>query len=197
MIHRLSLEIADYLFYRKIISIDKYDIYSYGLEMIVSSILGVILVALCGILTDSLIHAIVFYILFIALRMYTGGYHADTHLACKLTLCGSFLITNITFITLLPFYNVSIHIFLSLFNLIAVVVLSPIESSRKQLSTSIKNKNKAISICAYIVLIILTLCFYLMSYREWALFPILVATNVSLLMYIGYIKERRIKDEVR
>lgn len=34
MIRRLSLEIADYLFYRKIISIDKYDVYSYGLEMI-------------------------------------------------------------------------------------------------------------------------------------------------------------------
>lgn len=195
MIHRLSLEIADYLFYRKIITIDKYDIYSYGLEMIMSSVLGVILVALCGILIGSLIHAVVFYVLFIVLRMYTGGYHADTHLACKLTLCSSFLITNLAFNDVFPFYNVYVHIFLSLVNLIAVVVLSPIESSGKPLSNSIKNKNRIISICAYIIIIMITLCIYLISYREWALFPILVMTNVSMLMYIGYIKERRRKNE--
>ena len=43
MIHRLSLEIADYLFYREVIDINKYDIYRYGFEMIISTIIGVIL----------------------------------------------------------------------------------------------------------------------------------------------------------
>ena len=44
MIHLLSMSIADYLFHRKIITIDKYPVYQYGLEMIISTILGVVLV---------------------------------------------------------------------------------------------------------------------------------------------------------
>lgn len=79
MIHRLSLEIADYLFYREVIDINKYDIYRYGFEMIISTIIGVILILMCGILTNSLCHAIVFYGLFVIIRMNTGGYHANSH----------------------------------------------------------------------------------------------------------------------
>ena len=94
MIHLLSMSIADYLFHRKIITIDKYPVYQYGLEMIISTILGVVLVLLCGVLTGSILHAIIFYLLFVTLRMFTGGYHADTHFMCKLVLCGSFLTTN-------------------------------------------------------------------------------------------------------
>lgn len=197
MIHRLSLEIADYLFYRKIISFDKYEIYRYGLEMIVSTIIGIILVISCGILTNSFIHAIIFYILFVTLRMYTGGYHADSHLACKLVLCSSFLITYYIFKVILSFFNLNVYFLLSLFNLITVTFLSPIECEKKPLSESTKNKNRIISISLYLTIIFVLLVLYLMSYREWTLFSILVATNVSMLMYIGYIKERRSKDEVR
>ena len=94
MIHLLSMSIADYLFHRKIITIDKYPVYQYGLEMIISTILGVVLILLCGVLTGSFLHSIIFYLLFVTLRMFTGGYHADTHFMCKLVLCGSFLTTN-------------------------------------------------------------------------------------------------------
>lgn len=197
MIHRLSLEIADYLFYRKIITIDKYDVYRYGLEMIISTVLGVILVLLCGILTDSFIHAILFYGLFVILRMYTGGYHADSHIACKMTLCGSFLITYFTLKMLLVKFNIKILLIFVLFNLASAVSIAPVECVKKPISKHIKCKNKFVSIILYFVLAILSICLYIMSYHEWSLFLILVISDVTLLMYIGNIKERRRGYEIR
>lgn len=197
MIHRLSLEIADYLFYRKIISIDKYDVYSYGLEMIISTVIGVILILICGILTNSFFYAIVFYGLFVILRMYTGGYHANSHITCKLTLCCSFLITNYTYYVFRDKLNIIIYAFISLFNLLTVIFFSPVQCSKKPLSDITKKRNKIISISLYIFLILGSLCLYYMSYNELALFSILVVSNVSVLMYIGIIKERSNKHEVR
>ena len=195
MIHRLSLEIADYLFYREIITIDKYDVYRYGLEMIISTLAGIVLILLCGLLTNSFIHAIIFYGLFVILRMFTGGYHADLHIACKLTLCISFLATNCTYYILVDKLNIIMYIFISLFNFVTVILFSPVKCSKKPISNTIEKKNKFISIILYIILMLVSVCLYYMAYNEWALFSVLVTSNVSILMYIGIIKERRNRHE--
>ncbi len=195
MIHRLSLEIADYLFYRKIISIDKYDIYRYGLEMIVSTLAGVILILLCGLLTNSFVHAVIFYGLFVILRMFTGGYHADSHMVCKLTLCFSFLATNCTYYILADKFNIIMYALISFFNLVTVIFFSPVECSKKLLSNATKKRNKLISIILYMSLTLVSLFLYYIAYNEMALFSILVTSNVSILMYIGIIKERRNRHE--
>lgn len=195
MIHRLSLEIADYLFYRKIISIDKYDVYRYGLEMIISTLAGIVLILICGLLTNSFIHAVIFYGLFVILRMFTGGYHANSHIACKLTLCLSFLVTNCTYFILSDKFNIIMHMLILLFNLVTVIFFSPVECSKKTLSNTTKKRNKLISIILYIILMLVSICSYYMAYNEWALFSILVISNVSILMYIGIIKERRNRHE--
>lgn len=197
MIHRLSLEIADYLFYRRIISIDKYDVYSYGLEMIISTLAGIMLILLCGLLTNSFIHAVIFYGLFVILRMFTGGYHADSHIACKLTLCLSFLVTNCTYYILADKFNIIMHVLISLFNLVTVIFFSPVECSKKILSSATKKRNKLISIILHMSFTLVSLCLYYIAYNEMALFSILVTSNVSVLMYIGIIKERRQKHEIR
>ncbi len=197
MIHRLSLEIADYLFYRKVISIDKYDVYRYGLEMIISTIIGIILILLCGILTDSFVHAIVFYGLFVIIRMFTGGYHADSHIVCKMILCSSFLVTDYIFKVLLGNFDFKMLLIFVLFNLASVAFIAPVECIKKPISKHIKCKNKIVSIILYFVLSILSICLYITSYREWALFLILVISDVILLMYIGAIKERRRKHEIQ
>lgn len=196
MIHLLSMSIADYLFHRKIITIDKYPVYQYGLEMIISTILGVVLVLLCGVLTGSFLHSIIFYVLFVTLRMFTGGYHADTHLMCKLVLCGSFLTTNYVCYLFSDEDTWGIFVSLALLNLVTVIFFSPVECSKKPLTDTVKKKNKKISILLYIILLIALFGLFYTPYNELALFSILVVSNVSLLMYIGIAKERGKNDEI-
>lgn len=166
MIHRLSLEIADYLFYREVIDINKYDIYRYGFEMIISTIIGVILILMCGILTNSLCHAIVFYGLFVIIRMNTGGYHANSHVVCKMTLCGSFLITDYISKLMFSIFDLKILLIFVLLNFISVVVIAPVECIKKPISKYIRYKNKIVSIILYLFLTMLSICLYITSYHE-------------------------------
>lgn len=195
MIHRLSLELADYLFYKKIITMEKYEVYSYGLEMLISAVMGAVLILVCGILTNSFVRSIIFYVLFIVIRMFTGGYHADTHLACKITLLCSFILTNIAYLMLRDSCKMIFLITISILNLVLVFLLSPVECVKKPLSDYVRKRNKAISVCLYLLVFMLSFILFYMSYNEAALFPTLVVSNISLLMYIGNIKERRRSHE--
>lgn len=45
---------------------------------------------------NAVTHAFFFYLVFIGVRLFTGGYHADTHFKCKLTLviCSLFVLLS-------------------------------------------------------------------------------------------------------
>ena len=65
---------------------------AYGIEGIISSTIGYSLVLLMGAVFGCFSEAVVFVLVFSALRKYVGGYHAKTFLACKCTVCVTFLV---------------------------------------------------------------------------------------------------------
>lgn len=66
---------------------DVQDFYRYGIEISISSLLNIVLVVIAGILIHHIIESIVFLSLFILIRSFTGGYHADTYFRCNLLMC--------------------------------------------------------------------------------------------------------------
>ena len=83
MIARISKMIANYLFKSEIISEHESEIYIYGFETILSGIIDLFITLFLGLLSKSLINSIVFFLMFVSMRIYTGGYHANTYLKCK------------------------------------------------------------------------------------------------------------------
>lgn len=69
------------------------DFYRYGIEISISSLLNIILVLLVGLLIGHLLESVVYLILFILIRSFTGGYHADTYFRCNLLMCTTFVLT--------------------------------------------------------------------------------------------------------
>lgn len=80
MIDLLSSKISSKFVEHKIITEDMVDIYKYGVEITISSIIGFILILIIGLIFKSLMQALIFYIIFIILRSFTGGYHASSYL---------------------------------------------------------------------------------------------------------------------
>ena len=72
---------------------DVQDFYRYGIEISISSLLNIVLVVIAGILIHHIIESIVFLSLFILIRSFTGGYHADTYFRCNLLMCTTFILT--------------------------------------------------------------------------------------------------------
>lgn len=87
MINHISKIITNFFLQQKSISEDEKEIYQYGVEITISSILNILLILLLSILVRSVLSGIVFLVCFIYVRRYTGGYHAETYFRCNSALC--------------------------------------------------------------------------------------------------------------
>lgn len=58
------------------------EIVQYGIEQGFCSLLGIMITAAAGLLLDVPVQSLLFLAAFIPLRMYTGGFHADTRRSC-------------------------------------------------------------------------------------------------------------------
>lgn len=145
MITALAQYIAGCLLRNDIIDGEKLDIYIYGFEVMISSISGFAIALILGLAFSQILECIVFLLIFVSMRSYCGGYHADTYLKCN-----SIFAATITVVMLLvklePQYPVYVHFLVGVFSLVTVILLVPVESKFKPLDGAAKKKCKLISV---------------------------------------------------
>lgn len=86
MISNLAKSIAHFFVVQKIVEEPREVIYAYGLELLISDVLNTLIVLLIAVFTHTLPAVLVFVAVFVGLRQFVGGYHANSHLSCMLTL---------------------------------------------------------------------------------------------------------------
>lgn len=128
------------------------DVYIYGLELVLSFIFSIIVILLAGILLNALDIALIFLTVFIALRRFTGGYHAPTYLKCKLTTIGIYITVTI----LCTYLDTPLlaYIPLLVLGLYTILRFGPIESAYKPLTPDVKKRNKCIAAIIFLLLLI-------------------------------------------
>ncbi|MGB7603953.1 MAG: accessory gene regulator B family protein [Lutisporaceae bacterium] len=133
MIDRLSRKITQSLIDKEIISFDDWEVYMYGLQMMISGIVKLIGFMIIAWVLGWIVEAIVFITTFSLLRVNAGGYHADTYLKC-------FLVTSIaTFLSIgiVKYYFVSGSIiYIAIISLLAgalVLFYAPVDTPNKRM----------------------------------------------------------------
>ena len=84
MVNKLSKNVAVFFMENDLIQKDEIDIYIYGLQLIISSIIGISIILVAGIIFERFKDSLIFLFIFIIMRQYSGGYHADSYLKCNL-----------------------------------------------------------------------------------------------------------------
>lgn len=79
---------------KKVIAEQEVEVYQYGFEILISTTLGLLITMAIGIVLNMFFVSILYYVIFVMVRQWTGGYHADSYLKCNITFAG------ITFFTL-------------------------------------------------------------------------------------------------
>ena len=170
---------------------DVQDFYRYGIEISISSLLNIVLVVIAGILIHHIIESIVFLSLFILIRSFTGGYHADTYFRCNLLMCTTFILTALANSIFSNKFSLLIIIVLICVTELIVSVLGPIENKNKPIDDSKKIKLKitgtamtSIINCAGLIL------------RESYLGTMIIFTTflIVLLMIAAKVKESKIQE---
>lgn len=79
---RLVSIILNFMIKNNVISKDTEEIefYRYGIEITLSSLINITLISIIGIVTDYTFESMMFLVVFIIMRSFTGGYHANTYI---------------------------------------------------------------------------------------------------------------------
>lgn len=166
---------------------DVQDFYRYGIEISISSLLNIFLVLIIGVLIHHIVESIVFLSLFILIRSFTGGYHADTYFRCNLLMCTTFMLTvlaNYMFYGKLP---LPITIVIICITELVVSVLGPIENKNKPIDDSKRTRLKIIGI---IITLIINCVGLFLSRSYLGTMIILTTLLIAMLMVAAKIKEK-------
>lgn len=188
LIEKTATKIAKSWIQNSIIESSMMDVYRYGIEISLSSALGMCLVILTGLVFFNFRDAILFLLTFIPIRMYCGGYHADSYLMCNISMLCTFSITALC----AQHIEVSIDIFIiiSLVGIIIITACCPVENKYKPLDDKQKKKCKIVSLA--LLGIAITICLALYCFKI-DLYRIILFTigAVLCLIPIGMIKNKR------
>ncbi len=193
MIAKLSRIIADFFIRQKVVPEEQREVYEYGFELSISSVIGILIVLAIGLFSGRFWESVVFYIVFCFTRLFTGGYHAPNHLLCKITFAGA-LLAVLAVDWLLKEIESYYWFILHFYSLIVVCWLAPVENSNKELTERQKVKCKVISIVAMAVWLAVMLLFRVLD-SELDHIVALTLFCVANLMLLGNYYERRNKNE--
>lgn len=172
------------------------DVYRYGIEITLSSILNIGLVMGVSFILGNPLSGLCFLTCFIFLRSFCGGYHADSYFKCNTLmvilyiisyLCGRMLIyfeitdfrlmSIILMLTFLPFY-----------------AFAPVKNKHKSLSEHKAKKCKIFTIVFYVFLSLLGLL--MISFNSlYGSIIIISLIEISVLILIEILMQRRHNDE--
>jgi accessory gene regulator B len=173
---------------------DKVEIVRYGLELAILKAVFLIASLLISLILRELVSYIIFILFFMPLRSLAGGYHAKTRLICFIE--SMTLVIAVCVLSKLYSYG---FIFIPLIFLtlvvpaaIVILVLSPVESDNKTLSSEQKSSFR-IRIRIYIFISVFIIALLLVLGKTSYALPVALAVNSSaILVIIGYTQNKRL-----
>ncbi len=131
LLAKLSQRIGDDLVRSSVIEAEDAEIYIYGINQILVSVLNVSSALIIGLIFGTLLEIAVFLTAYIPLRSFAGGYHARTPLRCYIYSLIMLIIVSIG----LKYLHIEMwgYYAVLLAAVLIVLVLSPVEDNNKPL----------------------------------------------------------------
>lgn len=134
MINNLSTRLTDKLLSKGSITEDERELYIYGLFMLISQLMYLVLACIFGLLFECFFESIIFYVAFQFIRRYAGGYHATTETRCEILSTLS-IVASIGIIKLSKIYDFkTILLFITVASMVLIFYFCPLDTPEKPLS---------------------------------------------------------------
>jgi accessory gene regulator B len=193
MIKKLSQRLLQYLLDSGVIedTNDEKEYYQYGIEITISSVLNIILILGIGLLTWNILESVIFLLLFIPIRQFTGDFHASTYFKCNLSFC-------IVFSLILVLYhfagviNTYLSILITFICVLLIIAKCPIENKNKPIPEERKKVHKIMAALLGTIYGITGIVFTAISNKYGALILYTLAA-VAVLIIAAMLQDRRCK----
>lgn len=150
------------------------EFYTYGLELLAAELIFYAVVLLFSLLTGTLAVSVLFVVLYMFLRQYSGGYHSKTAEMC-------FIISVMIYLIMILLVQIDIagirHVLMasSAVSFVVITLLSPVENANKPLTQEEKKTYRFIAILAAALFTALCAVSFVFGWKElfyslsWAL----------------------------
>lgn len=160
---------------------DEFEVYRYGIEVIVSNSLGILGVMFIATISNLVIEGITFIIVFAKIRSYIGGYHCNTYLACNLMYISCFIV----FVLFNSYFSNQWCITLTAISFMIIALFGPVDHYNKRLDDDEKAKYKKLGILYFLLFVICSFIF--IQYLKVIQYALITSV---LLMILGREKNR-------
>lgn len=144
MTKRLSDAIATNMISMGVLPSEKQAILSYGMEALISTAIGVLLISVVSAISGEHLAWLFFLLGFAPIRRTAGGYHADTHAGCYFVITAVFIMC--TAIEMSAVLSEMAYVIIDVVSALTVLWLSPCIPPNKPLKNEQKHKNRSSSI---------------------------------------------------
>jgi len=198
MIAKVSKKMAAYFADKQIFKYEDIPTYSYGFELLFSTIINGVCLLILAFLMNIVIETALFVLAFIPLRVTAGGYHAKHHWSCCLAINVIFLF----FALLIRYIDDSLllpYIFISaILSLFIIWRISPVEAVNKPVSESkIKLLRKRSIVIAVINIAVAVTCSFMPEiFIKYKAYYLSGAFAASLSMVLAVITMKYNKNQL-
>ena len=204
MIHSVALIIADFFVSKDVITEEEEEVCAYGMELIISGIISIALVLIIGLITGNIWYSVVYNMMMVVIRIYTGGYHADTHIRCNVCYCMRFLI-SIALLRVKKHIKTELAIWIiALAGYLIIVLNAPLEHHNKKLTMKQKEDYMVISAMLGIASILISFVLNIMGIAirngkysflcDISSYINIMLLIIGLLLLLGIRKEERFHE---
>lgn len=189
MITRIADTVSSFFVKENFVNGSERDKCRYGLEIILSTIIGFAAILFAGMLLKNIEIAFFYLFCIVPIRMYTGGYHANTYWVCNVVFTIIFIINLFLYKMIITYHIEHRLLELTLFSIFPVLRYAPIENKNKRLTVINKNKYRKISLILY-ALYYSTAFLMIQNGKKCGVMVLLVLNTVSILIMEVKINEK-------
>lgn len=188
MISKLSDYVTEKLLSSGIIGDEDKELYVYGLFMLISHLMFFIITCIFGLILKCPLESIIFYIAFMLIRRYAGGYHAATETRCDILTTLSIL-TCIVVIRLSKTYDIqTVLLIISALSSVCIFVLCPLDTPEKPLSDKEFKYFRKISWLILLAIVLAIIVSYVFKFQMVTVPCCMSLTLESILLTSGKIQ---------
>lgn len=144
---KLSIRITEFLLKKQYIEESMYNIYQYGMQMTLEMGFSFITSVFICCMWGKIIEGIIFFVIFIPLRSYLGGFHMKNYRTCYICSC-------ITLVAVLGLSSFEPYYYISWFILSISIIMIFIEAKRERMKDA-EGRHFYPKICMIILIILI------------------------------------------
>lgn len=158
MLFKLSERIVLAWSNERLIEIGREEAYVYGVQLLLSTLLNTIAIAVISAIVDRAFAWVFFLVGFVPIRITAGGFHAKTPLKCSSIFCGSFYVCLLLNIRI-DDIRIPLIIINSMLSIVVVILFSPIPARNKPMPKKELDRKRVLSLAVSATQLLLCVVF--------------------------------------